>query len=125
MSLYSLTATALDGRPQPLSIYRGKVALVVNTASECGFTPQYTGLEALHAERHGRGLVVLGFPSNDFGDQEPGSSEEIAHFCTSRYQITFPLFEKVVTKGPGQSPVSDLLTREDLGRPDGLEDQAQ
>ncbi|MSP59200.1 MAG: glutathione peroxidase [Myxococcales bacterium] len=110
MSLYDLTATTLDGKPRPLSIYQGKVTLVVNTASECGFTPQYTGLEALHAELANRGLVVLGFPSNDFGGQEPGSSQEIAVFCTARYKITFPLFEKVVIRGEGQSPVYRFLT---------------
>ena len=112
MSFFDLTATTLDGKPQPLSVYRGKVLLVVNTASECGFTPQYGGLEKLYEQLEPKGFVVLGFPSNDFGGQEPGTSAEIASFCSSNYAITFPLFEKVATKGPQQSPVYAFLTRE-------------
>src|SRR5208283_876014 len=81
MSLYDLTVNTLDGKPQPLSTYKGKVALVVNTASECGFTPQYAGLEKLYEEYKDQGFVILGFPSNDFGGQEPGSPEDIKKFC--------------------------------------------
>jgi glutathione peroxidase len=110
MGLYDLTANTLAGKPQALSAYKGKVALVVNTASECGYTPQYAGLEKLSEEYAGRGLVVLGFPSNDFGGQEPGSAEQIAAFCTKNYGVKFPMFEKVVTKGAGQSPVYAFLT---------------
>jgi glutathione peroxidase len=111
MSLYDLTPTALSGKPQPLADYRGKVALVVNVASECGFTPQYAGLERLHEAYRDRGLVVLGFPSNEFGAQEPGSAEEIQSFCQKNYGVTFPMFEKVEVKaGPAQSPVYAFLT---------------
>jgi len=110
MSFFDLSATTLDGRDQPMSAYQGKVLLVVNTASECGFTPQYAGLEKLWQEYRGRGLVVLGFPSNDFGRQEPGTAEEIRSFCDLKFHITFPVFAKVKTKGDGQSPVFAFLT---------------
>jgi glutathione peroxidase len=110
MSLYDLTVNTLDGKPQPLSIYKGKVALVVNTASECGFTPQYAGLEKLYEDYKDKGFVILGFPSNDFGGQEPGSPEQIKKFCEVNYHVRFPLFEKVKTKGPGQAPVYAFLT---------------
>jgi glutathione peroxidase len=110
MSLHDLTANTIDLQPQPLSAYKGKVALVVNTASECGYTPQYAGLEQLAREYASRGLVVLGFPSNDFGGQEPGTEEQIKNFCSTRYKVSFPLFAKVATKGPGQSPVYEFLT---------------
>ena len=109
MSLYDLSTKRLDGRPQELADFKGKVALVVNTASECGFTPQYDGLEALYETYKDRGLVVLGFPSNDFGGQEPGTTEQIATFCSTRFHVKFPLFEKVKTKGDGQSPVFKFL----------------
>jgi glutathione peroxidase len=108
-SLYDLSANGLDGRPRNLSAYRGEVALVVNTASECGYTPQYDGLEKLFETYKDKGFVVLGFPSNDFGKQEPGTAEQIAAFCSTRFHIKFPLFEKVRTKGGGQSPVFHLL----------------
>ena len=105
-SFYDLSAPLLTGEPAELSQYRGKVVLVVNVASECGLTPQYAGLQKLHAELEPRGFTVLGFPSNDFGGQEPGSPAEIAAFCDSRYQVTFPMHAKVQTKaGAGQSPV--------------------
>src|SRR5665811_1896404 len=109
MSLYDLTANTLAGKPQPLSTYKGKVVLVVNTASECGLTPQYAGLEKLHEEYRDKGLVILGFPSNDFGAQEPGSAEQIQTFCQKNYGVQFPMFEKVVTKGSGKSPVYAFL----------------
>jgi glutathione peroxidase len=109
-SLYSLKTTSLDGKPADLSQYRGQVVLAVNVASQCGYTPQYAGLEKLHQELKGRGFTVLGFPSNDFGAQEPGSAEEIATFCKKNYGVTFPMFTKVVTKaGPGQSPIYTFL----------------
>jgi glutathione peroxidase len=108
-SLYDLTVRRLDGTPEALSAYRGKVALVVNTASECGYTPQYEGLEALYERRQKDGLVILGFPSNDFGGQEPGSAGEIAAFCKKNYGVSFPMFEKVSTKGAEASPVYQLL----------------
>ena len=109
-SLYSLKTTALDGKPADLAQYKGKVALVINVASQCGLTPQYAGLEKLHEELKGRGFTVLGFPSNDFGGQEPGTSEEIATFCKKNYGVTFPMFSKLVTKaGPDQSPIYSWL----------------
>jgi len=110
MSLFALTANRLDGKPEPLADYQGKVVLVVNTASECGYTPQYKGLEALYEAYREKGLVILGFPSNDFGGQEPGTSAQIAQFCERKFAVKFPLFEKVVTQGAGQSPVYAFLT---------------
>jgi glutathione peroxidase len=109
MSLYDLSVTTIAGKAESLAAYRGKVLLMVNTASECGFTPQYAGLEKLWREYQDRGLVVLGFPSNDFGAQEPGSETEIKDFCSRNYGVTFPLFSKLVTKGGGQSPLYALL----------------
>lgn len=109
-SLYDLKVKALNGSPADLGAYRGKVALVVNVASRCGYTPQYEGLEKLHRELQDQGVVVLGFPSNDFGGQEPGTAEEIASFCKLNYGVSFPLFEKSVTKaGEAQSPVYRFL----------------
>ena len=109
-SFYDLKMNALDGKPADLGAYKGKVTLVVNVASECGFTPQYAGLEKLHRDLSGKGFEVLGLPSNDFGGQEPGSPEEIQKFCHKTYDVTFPLLEKVVTKaGPTQSPVYAFL----------------
>ena len=108
--LYALDARNLEGQPAPLAQYRGRVTLLVNVASECGLTPQYAGLQQLHERYEPRGLTVLGFPSNDFGKQEPGSAEEIRAFCSSKYRIKFPMFEKVQTKaGAAQSPVYALL----------------
>jgi glutathione peroxidase len=105
-SFYALKTTALSGAPVDLKTYEGKVTLVVNTASQCGFTPQYKGLQALHTELAPRGFSVLGFPSNDFGGQEPGTAQEIKTFCERNYGVTFPMFSKVVTKaGPDQSPI--------------------
>jgi glutathione peroxidase len=109
-SFYDFKTTTLVGnKPVDLSAYRGKVTLVVNVASFCGYTPQYKGLEALHRELSGKGFAVLGFPSNDFGEQEPGSAEEIAQFCKLTYDVTFPMFAKVETKGPNQSPIYRYL----------------
>ncbi len=111
-SFYSLKTTTLQGKPADLSQYTGRVALVVNVASECGFTPQYAGLEKLHEELQGRGFTVLGFPSNEFGKQEPGSAEQIQDFCKRNYGVTFPMFSKLATKtGAGQSPVYEFLGR--------------
>ena len=109
-SLYDLKMMTLDGKPADLGQYRGKVSLVVNVASKCGYTPQYEGLESLQREMKGKDFNVLGFPSNDFGGQEPGSAQEIATFCKLTYGVTFPMFEKVVTKkGAAQSPVYVFL----------------
>ena len=110
MSLHDLTAETIDHKPQPLQDYKGQVLLVVNTASECGATPQYAGLEALWRAYKGRGFAVLGFPSNDFGAQEPGTEAEIKTFCDVNYKVTFPLYAKVATKGAAQSPVYQFLT---------------
>src|SRR5689334_9506233 len=107
MTFHDLTVNTLAGKPQDLSAYRGKVVLVVNVASACGFTPQYAGLEKLHHELQDRGFAVLGFPSNDFGRQEPGTAEEIQQFCQKNYGVTFPMFEKLSTK---TSPVYQTLS---------------
>jgi glutathione peroxidase len=100
-----------DDAPQDLCQYAGKVVLVVNTASFCGYTTQYEGLEALHAKYAGRGLVVLGFPSNDFGQQEPGSSKEIADFCYNTYGVKFPMFAKTVVSGSNPNPLFAQLIK--------------
>jgi glutathione peroxidase len=111
-SLYALKTTTLGGKPADLATFAGKVTLVVNVASQCGFTPQYKGLEALHEELSAKGFSVLGFPSNEFGGQEPGSAEEIQEFCKKNYGVSFPMFGKLVTKpGPDQSPIYAFLTK--------------
>jgi glutathione peroxidase len=112
MSIYGEKASTLDGKQQSLSEYEGKVTLLVNVASYCGNTPQYAGLERMQKKYAPRGFSVLGFPSNDFGAQEPGTAEEIREFCSSKYKVTFPLFEKVRTKsGPQQSPIYAALQK--------------
>jgi glutathione peroxidase len=109
-SFYDLKTSYLDGKPADLGVFRGKVTLAVNVASKCGFTPQYEGLEKLNRELAPKGFAVLGFPSNDFGGQEPGTAQEIAQFCKLTYDVTFPMFSKLVTKpGPDQSPVYKFL----------------
>jgi glutathione peroxidase len=109
-SFYDFTLKTLDGKPKALSEYKGKIVLVVNVASKCGNTKQYAGLEKIYQDYQSKDFVVLGFPSNDFGGQEPGTPEEIQTFCTSKYSVTFPLFEKVVTKKTGQSPIYAFLS---------------
>jgi glutathione peroxidase len=109
-SLYDFNTETLAGAPISLKTYTGKVALVVNVASKCGFTKQYTGLQKLYTELEPRGLVVLGFPANDFAGQEPGTAEEISTFCSTKYQVTFPLFAKLSTKGGQQSPLYQFLS---------------
>ena len=104
-SLYDFTATGLDGTSHALSEYRGKVLLIVNTASKCGFTPQYEGLEKLHEDLSGAGLAVLGFPCNQFKGQEPGDAAEIASFCSLTYDVKFPMFAKVDVNGPATHPL--------------------
>ena len=104
-SLFDFTLVGIDGKPMPLSQFKGKVVLLVNTASECGFTGQYEGLETLWEKYRDKGLVVVGVPSNDFGGQEPGQSEEIATFCKLNYGVTFPLADKTIVKGNGSDPV--------------------
>lgn len=109
-SFYDLKTTYLDGKPADLGVFRGKVTLAVNVASKCGYTPQYEGLEKLNRELAPKGFAVLGFPSNDFGAQEPGTAQEIAQFCKLTYDVTFPMFSKLVTRpGADQSPVYKFL----------------
>ena len=109
-SFYDLKTSYLDGKPADLGVFRGKVTLAVNVASKCGFTPQYEGLEKLNRELAGKGFAVLGFPSNDFGGQEPGTAKEIADFCRLTYDVTFPMFSKLVTKpGSEQSAIYKFL----------------
>jgi glutathione peroxidase len=106
-----LTTPDIDGRPVPLAKYAGKVVLIVNTASKCGYTPQYAGLQKMYDELSARGFVVLGYPSNDFGGQEPGDAAAIKAFCDENYHVTFPMFGKVVTKaGPDQAPLYGFLS---------------
>jgi glutathione peroxidase len=109
MSIYEINARRIDGQERDLSEYRGKVLLIVNVASRCGFTPQYTGLEALYRKYRDRGFVVLGFPCNQFGAQEPGTEAEIGSFCSSTYDVSFPLFAKVEVNGEGTHPLYRLL----------------
>ena len=109
-SVYDFSAADIMGREVPLGDFRGRVLLIVNTASKCGFTPQYEGLEALHRELSPRGFAVLGFPCNQFGGQEPGDAEEIASFCRLNYEVSFPLFGKIEVKGPQAHPLFSWLT---------------
>jgi glutathione peroxidase len=104
------TLNSLDGKPAPLAEYRGKVVLIVNVASKCGFTPQYTGLEKIYEKYKDQGFVILGFPANNFGGQEPGTNEEIKTFCSSKYQVTFPMYSKVSVKGADSTPLYQFLT---------------
>ena len=110
MSIYDHTLNRLDGTPLDLHEYEDKALLIVNVASKCGLTPQYEGLEKMHEQYAGRGFSVLGVPCNQFGGQEPGSSEEIATFCSTTYGVTFPLAEKVEVNGEGRHPLYDELT---------------
>jgi glutathione peroxidase len=114
-SIYDFTVKDIKGKDVDLDRYRGKVMLVVNTASQCGFTPQYKGLEALYEKFHGNGLEVLGFPCNQFGGQEPGDEKEIAQFCEINYGVTFPMFAKVDVNGASAAPVYKYLKAEKPG----------
>ncbi len=115
-TVYDFSATSIEGQPIELSTYKGKVLLIVNTASECGYTSQYKGLQELYAKHVDQGLVVLGFPCNQFGQQEPGDSATIKSFCESRYGVTFPLFEKVDVKGAQAHPLFAHITKgEEIG----------
>lgn len=109
--LYSVPLKDIEGKPTTLASYKGKTLLIVNTASKCGYTPQYDGLEALYAKYKGKGLVVLGFPSNDFGGQEPGNDAEIKTFCQTRFHVDFPMFTKAPVKGDAKQPLYAYLTQ--------------
>lgn len=113
--IYDFKTRTLDGQALDLAQFRGKVMLIVNTASQCGFTPQYAGLETLHRDFKDRGLVVLGFPCDQFGHQEPGNSNQIAEFCQSHYGVSFNLSEKVEVNGPDAHPLFQYLTRTKSG----------
>lgn len=113
--IHDFTVTTLDGRPQPMAEYAGKVLLIVNVASKCGFTPQYAGLEALWRNYRDRGLVVIGFPCDQFGHQEPGDAEEIRNFCAINYDISFPMMAKIEVNGDGASPLYRWLAAEAPG----------
>jgi len=110
-SLYDFTATSIEGKPVSLNTYRGKVLLIVNTASACGFTPQYKGLQALYDTYASDGFEILGFPCNQFGQQEPGSTTEIQSFCEMRFGVTFPLFQKIDVNGSNAHPLYQYLTK--------------
>ena len=120
-TLHDFSATTIDGKEQSLRDYAGKVALVVNVASQCGLTPHYGGLEELYKSYKDRGLVVLGFPCNQFGGQEPGTEGEIKTFCETRYGVTFPMFSKIDVNGPKRHPVYGFLTAAQSA-PDGAGD---
>ena len=109
-SVYEFTMKDIDGKDVKLETYKGKVALIVNTASQCGYTPQYEGLEKIYGKYKDQGFVVLGFPANNFGGQEPGTNAEIKEFCTLKYKTTFPVFAKISVKGEDQHPLYKYLT---------------
>jgi len=115
MNIYDIEITMIDGRPQKMEAYRGKTLLVVNVASKCGFTPQYEGLQALHDRYKDRGFAVLGFPCNQFGHQEPGDESEIQRFCSLNYNVTFPMFAKIIVNGDDAHPLYKLLKSEKKG----------
>ena len=114
-TVHDFTAKALSGEDVSLAEFRGKVLLIVNTASKCGFTPQYAGLEKLHEELSPRGFAVLGFPCNQFGQQEPGDSQEIQNFCSLTYNVTFPMFAKIDVNGASAHPLYEFLKGEKAG----------
>ena len=109
-TIHDFTINSIDGQPTSLAQFKGKVVLIVNVASKCGFTPQYAGLEALYEKYKERGFVVLGFPANNFLWQEPGTNDEIKAFCTRKYNVTFPMFAKVSVKGRDKTPLYQFLT---------------
>jgi glutathione peroxidase len=109
-SIYDFTMNSIEGQPVSLSTYKGKVLLLVNVASRCGFTPQYTALESVYEKYKDRGLVIVGIPANNFGGQEPGTNEEIKTFCTRKYNVSFPMMSKVSVKGDDKTPLYQYLT---------------
>ena len=115
MSFYDIDLVMIDGTPQKMEVYRGKTLLIVNVASQCGFTPQYEGLQALYEKFKDRGFVVLGFPCNQFGQQEPGGEAEIEQFCTRNFSVTFPMFAKIDVNGANVHPLYQYLKSEKPG----------
>lgn len=111
-SIYEFTLPSIDGKPLPLANFKGKVVLVVNVASRCGFTPQYSALESTYEKYKDQGFVILGFPANNFGSQEPGTNQEIKTFCQTKYSVTFPMYAKVSVKGDDQTPLYIYLTKQ-------------
>ena len=111
-SILDFTMNTIDGKPQPLASYKGKVLMVINTASECGFTPQYETLQKLYETYKDKGLRILAFPANNFGEQEPGTNAEIKTFCSTKFHTTFDLFEKISVKGSGQHPLYKYITQD-------------
>jgi glutathione peroxidase len=114
-SIYDFAARTIDGKEQPLAAYKGKALLVVNVASKCGFTPQYTGLEAVHRKLAAKGFAVLGFPCDQFGHQEPGDEQEIKKFCALNYDVSFPMFAKIAVNGDGAHPLYAWLKKQAPG----------
>jgi glutathione peroxidase len=110
-SVHDFTMNSIDGKAQPLAAFKGKAVLIVNVASQCGYTPQYKGLEALYQKYKGQGLVIVGVPANNFGAQEPGSDAEIKTFCERNYKVTFPMMSKVSVKGADMTPLYAMLTK--------------
>jgi glutathione peroxidase len=115
MDVYDFTVKTIDGNEQNLTAFRDQVMLIVNVASKCGFTPQYTGLEALYRKLHGRGFSVLGFPCDQFGKQEPGSEDDIKRFCSLTYDVSFPMFTKIEVNGPRTHPLYQYLKQQQPG----------
>jgi glutathione peroxidase len=113
-SIYEYSAMNIDGKDVSLEKYKGEVILIVNTASQCGYTPQYEGLQKIYDKYKDKGFIILGFPTNNFGGQEPGSNEEIKEFCTSKYKVTFPMFAKISVKGEDTHPLYKFLTDKQL-----------
>jgi glutathione peroxidase len=111
-SIYEFTLPSIEGKPLPLANFKGKVVLVVNVASRCGFTPQYSALESTYEKYKDQGFVILGFPANNFGSQEPGTNQEIKTFCQTKYSVTFPMYAKVSVKGDDQTPLYTYLTKQ-------------
>jgi glutathione peroxidase len=109
-TIYDFTLNSIDGQPAPLAAYKGHVVMLVNVASRCGFTPQYTALESIYEKYKGRGFVIVGIPANNFGSQEPGTNQEIKTFCSSKYSVTFPMMAKVSVKGDDKTPLYQYLT---------------
>jgi glutathione peroxidase len=114
-SIYDFTLKSIDGKPTPLAEFKGKVVLLVNVASKCGFTPQYAGLEKLYEQYKDRGFVIVGVPANNFGGQEPGTNEEIKTFCSRNYNVSFPMMSKVSVKGDDKTPLYQYLTESSGG----------